>query len=176
MISSLAIDTPWTELPDTSSLSSYGSEEQTVVKITRINCMDSNPDYSINWITTLKSWLLYFSIHDDVIKWKHFSRYWPFVRGIHRSPVNSPYKGRWRGALMFSVICAWINGWVNNRKAGDLRQHRAHYDVIGLKWLQWIWRKLRGKNGPCSVVDVLFGFRFDFHFCEFDHHGRFMGY
>ena len=32
--------------------------------------------------------------HDDVIKWKHFPRYWPFVRGIHRSPVNSPHKGR----------------------------------------------------------------------------------
>ena len=40
--------------------------------------------------------------HDDVIKWKHFPRYWPFVRGIHRSPVNSPHKGQWRGALMFS--------------------------------------------------------------------------
>ena len=40
--------------------------------------------------------------HDDVIKWKHFPRYWPFVRGIHRSPVNSLYKGQWRGALMFS--------------------------------------------------------------------------
>ena len=43
--------------------------------------------------------------HDDVIKWKHFPRYWPFVRGIHRSPVNSPHKGQWRGALMFSLIC-----------------------------------------------------------------------
>ena len=30
--------------------------------------------------------------HDDVIKWKHFPRYWPFVRGIHREPVNSPHK------------------------------------------------------------------------------------
>ena len=39
--------------------------------------------------------------HDDVIKWKHFPRYWPFVRGIHRWLVNSPYKGQWRGALMF---------------------------------------------------------------------------
>ena len=38
-------------------------------------------------------------MHDDVIKWKHFPRYWPFVRGIHRSPVNSPHKGRWRKAL-----------------------------------------------------------------------------
>ena len=30
------------------------------------------------------------TLHDDVIKWKHFPRNWPFVRGIHRSPVNSP--------------------------------------------------------------------------------------
>ena len=44
--------------------------------------------------------------HDDVIKWKYFLRYWPFVWGIHRSPVNSPHKGQWRGALMFSGICA----------------------------------------------------------------------
>ena len=67
--------------------------------------------------------------HDDVMKWKHFPRYWSFVRGIHRSPVNSPRKGRWRGALMFSLICVWINGWVNNREAGDLRRYRARYDV-----------------------------------------------
>ena len=55
--------------------------------------------------------------HDDVIKWKHFPRYWSFVRGIHRSPVNSLHKGQWRGALMLSLICVWINGW-------------AHYDII----------------------------------------------
>ena len=67
--------------------------------------------------------------HDDVIKWKRFPRYWPFVRGIHRWPVNSPHKGQWRGALMFSLIWAWINGRVNNREAGDLRHHRGHYDV-----------------------------------------------
>ena len=54
------------------------------------------------------------------------------VRGIHRSPVNSPHKGQWRGALMFSLICAWINGWVNNREAGDLSRHHAHYDVIAM--------------------------------------------
>ena len=65
------------------------------------------------------------SSHDDVIKWKHFPLYWPFVRGIHRSPVNSPHKGQWRGALMFSLVCVWINGWVNNREAG----YRPHYDV-----------------------------------------------
>ena len=67
--------------------------------------------------------------HYDVIKWKHFPRYWPFVWGIPRSPVNSPHKGQWRGALMFSMIYVWINGWVNSREAGDLRRHHARYDV-----------------------------------------------
>ena len=67
--------------------------------------------------------------HDDVIKWKRFPRYWPFVRGIHRSPVNSPHKGLWRGALIFYLICTRINGWVNNGHAGDLRRHWPHYDV-----------------------------------------------
>ena len=62
--------------------------------------------------------------------WRHqILRYWPFVRGIHRFPVNSPHKGQWRRALMFSLICAWINGRVNNGEAGDLRRYRAHYDV-----------------------------------------------
>ena len=69
-------------------------------------------------------------LHDDAIKWKHFPRYWPFVRGIHWSSVKSPHKGQWRGALMFSLFCAWINGWVNNRAAGDLRRHCAHCDVV----------------------------------------------
>ena len=69
-------------------------------------------------------------IHDDVIKWKHFPLYWPFVQGIHRSTVNSPHKGQWRGALMFSLMCARINSWVNNREAGDLRRYRLHDDVI----------------------------------------------
>ena len=68
--------------------------------------------------------------HDDVIKRKHFPRYWPFVWGIHRSPVNSPHKVQWRGASMFSSICAWANGWVNNPYAGNFRRHRAHYYVI----------------------------------------------
>ena len=67
--------------------------------------------------------------HDDVIKWKHFPRYWPFARGIHRFPVNSPHKGQWRGSFMFSLISAWINGWVNNREAGYLRRPLGHYDV-----------------------------------------------
>ena len=66
--------------------------------------------------------------HDDVIKWKHFPRYWQFVRGIHRSPVNSTHKGKGRGALMFTLICARINEWGNNREADQ----RKHQSVIGL--------------------------------------------
>ena len=82
--------------------------------------------------------------HDDVIKWKHFPRYWPFVRGIHRSPVNSTHKGQGRGALVFSLICAWTHGWVNNREAGDLRLYLAHYDVTAMeilsKWFDFnVW-------------------------------------
>ena len=47
-----------------------------------------------------------------------------------------PHKGQWRGALMFSLICAWINDWINNRKAGDLRHHRYHYDVtVMFRWI-----------------------------------------
>ena len=72
--------------------------------------------------------------HDDIIKWKHFPRFWPFVRRIHRSPVNSSHKGHWRGALMLSLICVWINTRVNNREAGDLRCHRAHYNVTAMSY------------------------------------------
>ena len=86
---------------------------------------------------------------DDVTKGKHFPHYWPFVWGIHRSPVNSPHKGQWRGALMFSLICAWTNSWVNNRDAGDLRRHRAHYDVtVMCAWFGALW---------CGFVKFSFG-------------------
>ena len=68
--------------------------------------------------------------HDDVIKWKHFPRHWSFVRG-RWIPLT---KGQWRGALMFSFMCAWTSGWANNRDIGDLRRHRAHSDVTAMYW------------------------------------------
>ena len=75
--------------------------------------------------------------HDDVVKWKHFTRYWPFMRGIHRSPVNSPHKGQWREALMFSLICAWINSSVNNRKAPSrsLWRHCNIHSELASVWM-----------------------------------------
>ena len=73
--------------------------------------------------------------HDDVIKWKPFPRYWPFVQGIHRSTVTSPHKGQWREALMFSFICASTNDCANNRDTGDLRHHCTHYDITAMNYL-----------------------------------------
>ena len=93
-----------------------------------------------------------------------------FVRGIHRSPVNSPHKGHWRGALMFSLICAWNNSWANNGDAGDLRRHGAHYVVIVMPklkissqyeidlqnfhtWLMIGWyRELLAKQTTCLIL------------------------
>ena len=58
--------------------------------------------------------------------WRHhmetFSVLLAIARGIHQPPVNSLHKGQWRWTLMFSIICAWRNGWVNYREAGDLRR------------------------------------------------------
>ena len=88
-----------------------------------------------NWVISKETvdYVILSFTHDDVIKWKYFPRHWTFVRGIHRSPVNSPHNGQWRGALMFSLICVWIKDWVNNREAGDLRRYRAHYGVIVMR-------------------------------------------
>ena len=102
--------------------------------------------------------------------WRHqmltFPRYWSFVRRIDRSPVISPHKGQWRGALMFPLIWDWTSTPANNREAGDLRRHRAHYNVtvmdhciclylrcqvpmlrriIFIYWFIWLW----AKANPC---------------------------
>ena len=59
-----------------------------------------------------------------------FSALLAICAGNSPVPVNFPHKGQWRGALMLALIYVWINAWVNNRKAGDLRRYRLHYDVI----------------------------------------------
>ena len=77
-----------------------------------------------------------FSARSDFLSpwWRHqmetFSALLALCAGNSPVPVNSPHKGQWRGALVFSLIYAWINDWVNNREAGDLRRQRNHYDVI----------------------------------------------
>ena len=101
----------------------HHSSWSTLVKV--MTCYPTAPSHYVDMFSAMSG-----KVHDDIIKWKHFPRYWPFVRGIHRPPVSSPHKGQWSRALMFSLICAWINYWVNNREADDLRRHSAHYDVF----------------------------------------------
>ena len=80
-----------------------------ILRVSKFNLRTRWVDGQSVWKTScLVSHIMRSLIHDDVINWKHCPRYWPFVRGIHRSPVNSPHKGQWRGVLMFSLICAWI--------------------------------------------------------------------
>ena len=106
-------------------------------------CVCESVDYFVPF------WLSY----DDVTKWKHFPCHWPFVRRIHLSPVNSPHKGQWRGALMFSLICASINGWVNNREASDFRCHHTHCDITVMKIA--IFAQVQQFGGVMNISRVL---------------------
>ena len=122
--------------------------------------------------------------HSDVMTWRCFLHYWPFVRGIHQSPVNSPHKGQWCEALMFSLTCAWINVWVKNGLAGDLRRHHAHCDVTVMlmitPWLRnfsgktscggpWVYCRiwhdvmLKSLTSNCATSYVIFNIVCDIH-------------
>ena len=94
--------------------------------------------------------------------WRHqmetFSALLAICVGNSPVPVNSPHKGLWRGALMFSLICVWINGWVNNREAGDLRHYPAHYDVIVMKAGLWPIETLR--TNFSEILSEIFSFSF----------------
>ena len=78
------------------------SKHHAASNVTLITYIEEIPKFPEKYVNTVAA-------HDDVISWKHFPRYLPFVWGIHRSPENSPHKGQWRGALMFSLIWALIN-------------------------------------------------------------------
>ena len=78
------------------------------------------------WPAHLSKWIIPW--------WRHQMETFPALLAICAG--NSPHKGQWRGALMFTLICARINVWVNNRGAGDLRRNRVHYDVIVMQWHQ----------------------------------------
>ena len=73
---------------------------------------------------------------------------------IHRSPVKSPHKGQPRGALMLSLICVWVNVWVNNREADDLRRYRTHYDVTVMSWAfyQLLEVMLKTYSSPTRIL------------------------
>ena len=96
--------------------------------------------------------------HDDVIIWKHFPRYWPFVRGIHRSPVNSPHESQWRGALLFSLTCA-LNKRLSKQSRGwwfetPMRSLWRHCTVKGHHWFNWIMIWCHIGDKPLSQADL----------------------
>ena len=80
---------------------------------------------------TILFWPQCVNSHGPSTGWRHqmetFSALLAICAG--NSSVNSQHKGQWRRALMLSLICAWINSWVHNRKAGDFRRHPAQYDI-----------------------------------------------
>ena len=70
------------------------------------------------------------------MEWKHFPRDWSFVRESHRSRVNSPHKAS--DAELWCLLCSVPETvLVNNREAGDLRRHSAHYDAIVMGFFQF---------------------------------------
>ena len=130
------------------------------IQMSRQNWFSSEPwmkfrrhRYQCPWLlwytisVRISSWFVTSFISDTFMRfswWRHqmetFSALLALCAGNSPVPVNSPHKGQWRGALMFSLICTWINAWVNNREAGDLRGHRAHYDVIVMEsWFPVYW-------------------------------------
>ena len=74
------------------------------------------PHFGRQYIARNLNLLLFYRNHVDAIKWKHFPRHWPFVRGVQQSPVDSPHKGQWRGAfVVFFLICIWTNKRLSKR-------------------------------------------------------------
>ena len=98
-------------------------------------------------------------IHDDVIKWKQFPHYWPFVRGIHQSPVNSPHKGQWHGALMFSLIYA-LNERLSKQSWGwsfetPSRSLWRHYNALRFESWASIHLAVRRLTAVLVVVNFI---------------------
>ena len=93
--------------------------------------------------------------------WRHqmeaFSALLAICAGNSPASVNSPHKGQWRGALMFSLICAGTNGWANNQDAGHLRRHRAHYDVTVMfyPYSSGIASSVSGQFYDCPHISTL---------------------
>ena len=80
---------------------------------------------------------------DDIIKWKHFSRYWPFVRGFHRSPAQRPVT---RSFDVFFDLC--LNKRLSKQSLGW--------------WLETPSRSSWRHNNE------LFNFHFSIHYTTFD--------
>ena len=94
-----------------------------------------------------------------------FSALLAICAGNSPVPVNSPHKGQWRGVLMFSLICVWINGWVNNREAGDLRCHRGHCNALRTynALMCWLWLEIEWTVQANRLWEVTLHWRHNGH-------------
>ena len=106
---------------------------------------------------TTKPWAYFmglycaFLVHDDAMTWKRNRRYWPFVRGIHRWPVDSHHKGPLTRALMVSFMLVLTNSWTNTRVAVDLRHHAARVIMV----MSLLWFSCRQSRTPGVVRDLI---------------------
>ena len=103
---------------------------------------------SVKWVL-ISSVMHLFYCRISVCQENHYNSWWrhqmetisallALCAGNSPVPVNFPHKGQWRGGLKFSLICARINDWVNNREAGNLRRHHGHYD-ISVMYMTWLF-------------------------------------
>ena len=108
----------------------------------RTSCLFTD-EYSIHH--KICSWLCFLCFHGYIISiqrsiWPMFVRVASFashkIKSKSITTTINTHKGQCREALKFSLICTWINGWVNSREAGDLIRYRAHYDVTVMSLTQ----------------------------------------
>ena len=116
--------------------------------------------------------------------WRHqmetFSALLTICAGNSPVPGEFQHKGQWRGALMFSLICVWINGLVNFGVAGDLRRYRVHYDVIVMsrkrvKSLMLLYISFQAADGLVYLGAEYFGVTHTYVLGEGDHGKRYRG-
>ena len=139
----------------------YGQEMKWKSLIDR-NCYSCCTQYHVYWCncTINLAWWRY--------QMETFSALLTICAGNSPLTGEFPAKGQWRGALMFSLICAWMNEYVNNREAGDLRRYRAHYDVTVMEWMKHsvingaytifvisIFTELIHRWCPCQITAIL---------------------
>ena len=130
-----------------------------------------------HWIVS-ECWSQGTVLGDQMVSWwRHqmetFSALLAICAGNSPVPGEFPHKGQWGGALMFSLICVWTNGWVNNRKAGDLRRYRIHYDVIVMyytiyrlffsKGVSAYWKKYIVMQSPVALLPTTYRISVQWH-------------
>ena len=106
---------------------------------------------SVTGVVRVHIWYYHYisdkGLKSNISWWRHQMETFSALLAIY-----SPHKGQWRGTFMFSLICARINCWANNREAGDLRRYRAHFDVTVMLWglRDWVETDYRYCNGTSS--------------------------